>query len=295
MKRSSRFYLIAIALVALGLAGVGGWYAGLRTNKASMPVLEAQSERKVLYWHDPMVPGPKFDKPGKSPFMDMQLVPVYADSGSASDRGVPIVTVRPEIANSLGVRTAPVTRGRPARELATHGYLVRDSGGLAVLTDIFERDVSWVRAGLAAEVRFPDQPGKQWPAMVASVERDVDIGARSVKARVRLTRAISAMPNQLMEVVIRTPAIPGNTIYIPREALIRTGTRTAAVTALGEGRFQPVDVVAGAEAGDFVEITNGLKESDRVVVSGQFLIDSEASARASFTRMEAPEAAGAKP
>ena len=39
--------------------------------------------RKVLYWHDPMVPGQRFDKPGKSPFMDMQLVPVYADSDPA--------------------------------------------------------------------------------------------------------------------------------------------------------------------------------------------------------------------
>ena len=284
MKRSSRIALF-LGGVALGVAVAAGWYLGLRNGNANAPAPAAEPERKVLYWHDPMVPGPKFDQPGKSPFMDMQLVPVYEDEAAGAG-GPPIVTVRPEIASSLGVRTAPVTRGRPARELRTHGYLVRDSAGLVVLADIFERDVSWVRAGLAAEVAAPDQSGKRWPATVATVERDVEIGARSVKARVRVRNADSAALNQLVDVVIRAPAAPGNAIYIPREALIRTGTRTAVVTALDEGRFQPVDVVAGAEAGDFIEIVKGLKENDRVVVSGQFLIDSEASARASFRRME---------
>lgn len=290
MKSAARTALIAAGAIALGVAG---WYLGQRNGNAAAPA-SAETERKVLYWHDPMVPGPKFDKPGKSPFMDMQLVPVYADEGSGAG-GPPIVTVRSEIASSLGVRTAAVTRGRPARELVTHGYLVRDGAGLTVLADIFERDASWVRPGLAAEVAAPDQSGKRWPAAVTAVERDVEIGARSVKARVRVRDADSGALHQLVEVAIRAPAAPGNAIYIPREALIRTGTRTAVVTALGEGRFQPVDVVAGAEAGDFVEIVKGLNENDRVVVSGQFLIDSEASARASFTRMEPAAQGESKP
>jgi multidrug efflux pump subunit AcrA (membrane-fusion protein) len=286
MKSAPRLTLYIGIAVVLILAGIGGWYVGLRNGNASAP--STAPERKVLYWHDPMVPGPKFDKPGKSPFMDMQLVPVFDDE-SAGAGGPPIVTVRPEIASSLGVRTAAVTRGRPARELSTHGYLVREGATLVVLADIFERDISWVRAGLEAQVRVPDAPGKAWPASVAAVERDVEIGARSVKARVRVRNPDSATPNQLVEVIIRAPAAPGNAVYVPREAVIRTGTRTAVVIALGEGRFQPVDVVAGAEAGDFIEIVKGLTENDRVVVSGQFLIDSEASARASFTRMETPK------
>jgi len=63
-------------------------------------------ERKVLYWTDPMVPGFKSDKPGKSPFMDMQMIPIYAD-----DAGAATVSVRPEIVQSLGVRTYTVERG----------------------------------------------------------------------------------------------------------------------------------------------------------------------------------------
>jgi Cu(I)/Ag(I) efflux system membrane fusion protein len=71
---------------------------------ASAPAA-SDASRKVLYWHDPMVPGQRFDKPGKSPFMDMQLVPVYADSGGASG-----VSVSPSVQQSLGIRVMPVRR-----------------------------------------------------------------------------------------------------------------------------------------------------------------------------------------
>ena len=63
--------------------------------------------KKILYYHDPMVPASKFDKPGKSPFMDMMMSPVYADSDS--DQGD--ITVSPRIQQNLGVRTALVTEG----------------------------------------------------------------------------------------------------------------------------------------------------------------------------------------
>src|SRR5437773_6762187 len=63
--------------------------------------------KRVLYWHDPMVPGPKFDKPGKSPFMDMQLAPVYADGGGDDSS----VSVSSRVQQNLGVRTAPVKQG----------------------------------------------------------------------------------------------------------------------------------------------------------------------------------------
>ena len=68
--------------------------------------------RRILYYHDPMVPGNRFDKPAKSPFMDMMLVPVYADGGGDSGAGEgSTVTVSPRLQQNLGVRTAPVTEG----------------------------------------------------------------------------------------------------------------------------------------------------------------------------------------
>jgi Cu(I)/Ag(I) efflux system membrane fusion protein len=109
----TRTQITVIAAIALLVAG-SAFYAG-RTTAPHAPTTSASAstasgpmgERKVLYWHDPMVPGPRFDKPGKSPFMDMQLVPVYADETNESG-----VKVSPGVQQNLGIRTATVTRSR---------------------------------------------------------------------------------------------------------------------------------------------------------------------------------------
>ncbi|MDH0863677.1 efflux RND transporter periplasmic adaptor subunit [Mitsuaria sp. GD03876] len=98
-----------LTLAAIGVAlAVGGFYAGRALNLPSRDLgrlgegtasTTTDADRKVLYWHDPMVPGRRFDKPGKSPFMDMQLVPVYADE--AADAGVKISA---GVQQNLGIR-----------------------------------------------------------------------------------------------------------------------------------------------------------------------------------------------
>lgn len=295
---TNRKQILLIAVVGAAAIAVVASYGLTRSKETTAPVASAdgaKKERKVLYWHDPMVPGYKSDKPGKSPFMDMQLVPVYEDEAGGNG-GAPVVTVRPEVVNSLGVRTYKVERTTRARRLTTEGYLFKDEsrGGLSVLVDIVDRDADWVRAGLPAEVRVLGVADRRFEAQVASVGSDLDIGARSLKARVRLKQSDPALkPNMFAEVTIEAPPA-GKKLFVPREALIRTGTRTAVVRALGAGRFQPAEVVAGAEYGEWVEVVKGLDDGDTVVTSGQFLIDSESSLRASFQRMEtAPGAAPA--
>ncbi|CAN7662904.1 efflux RND transporter periplasmic adaptor subunit [Variovorax paradoxus] len=100
-----------VSLLAALLLATGAFYLGRKTGQAAdAPTAAAAPDgRKVLYWHDPMVPGPRFDKPGKSPFMDMQLVPVYADNatGAAGDAGVKI---SPAAQQNLGIRYAKVRR-----------------------------------------------------------------------------------------------------------------------------------------------------------------------------------------
>jgi len=108
-----RMHAVALSVVAAVVLAGGGFYAGRHLGqerngpKAEAPsaAASAPGERKVLYWHDPMVPGPRFDKPGKSPFMDMQLVPVYADE--VHETGV---KVSPGVQQNLGIRTATVRR-----------------------------------------------------------------------------------------------------------------------------------------------------------------------------------------
>ena len=105
-------------VMSLGLAGAllaaGGFFIGRSSSQpartlsvAVAPPAASTGERKVLYWHDPMVPGPRFDRPGKSPFMDMQLVPVYAD-----DAGNAGVKISPAVQQNLGLRTAVVKRAQ---------------------------------------------------------------------------------------------------------------------------------------------------------------------------------------
>ena len=77
--------------------------------------------RKILFYQDPMVPGNKFDKPAKSPFMDMMLVPVYADGGGDADQGK--VSISPRVQQNLGVRTAVVAEGTLAPEVAAVGNI----------------------------------------------------------------------------------------------------------------------------------------------------------------------------
>jgi Cu(I)/Ag(I) efflux system membrane fusion protein len=283
--KNKNLVIVILGIILVLTAAVAGWRLFTAGKTSPGPSAASGTERKVLYWTDPMTPGYRSDKPGKSPFMDMDLVPVYEEPTAMS--GAPIVTVRPEIVNNLGVRTYQVARGGLSRELAVQGYLFQDGKGMHVLVDIFERGAGWVRAGLPATVLVPDAPGRTWEGVVENVSSDVDIGARSLKARVLVRDPGTALkPNQFADVVIKGAHLDNRNIMVPREALIRTGRRNAVVLGLGGGRFQPVEVEVGEESGDWIEISKGVKEGDTVVVSGQFLIDSEASVRTSFKRME---------
>src|SRR5882757_6558529 len=119
MKNKKIFLAIVVAGL-LGATGYGLYWTGLHQGKKMATTMSSETTssavgtqtagapgKKVLYWHDPMVPAQKFDKPGKSPFMDMQLVPVYADG--ASDDGK--VNISPRVQQNLGIRTAEVARG----------------------------------------------------------------------------------------------------------------------------------------------------------------------------------------
>ncbi len=108
-----RHLLASLAMAGAALLAAGGFFAGRQTvstssaaGASSAPASgSAGNERQVLYWHDPMVPAQRFDKPGKSPFMDMQLVPVYADEAGSTG-----VQVSPAMQQNLGLRTAVVKR-----------------------------------------------------------------------------------------------------------------------------------------------------------------------------------------
>jgi Cu(I)/Ag(I) efflux system membrane fusion protein len=110
----------------------GGGHADHAAVSAPASAAPVSAERKVLYWYDPMVPSQKFDKPGKSPFMDMQLVPKYADEADAEGKGV---AVSPQARQSLGLRVAQAEKAPVSASI--------DAVGTVLLN---ERDVSILQA-----------------------------------------------------------------------------------------------------------------------------------------------------
>ncbi len=131
LKKGNGALLVGISL-ALGVAG-GFWLAHQRIsglpNTTQEQSLNSPGERKALYWYDPMYPQQKFDKPGKSPFMDMQLVPQYA--GGAGDRAT--VSIDPSLTQNLGLRFTTVTRGIFDSSLDVTGVLGFNERDVAVI------------------------------------------------------------------------------------------------------------------------------------------------------------------
>jgi Cu(I)/Ag(I) efflux system membrane fusion protein len=128
MSRRIVFSLLG-ALAVLAATGFGAYRLGLRAGAHDAAPAVDKTGRKVLYWHDPMVPGQKFDKPGKSPFMDMELVPVYADEGQAQGG----VVVSPGVRQNLGMRIAEVRKGTLASTLDVVGNVAFNERDLVQL------------------------------------------------------------------------------------------------------------------------------------------------------------------
>jgi Cu(I)/Ag(I) efflux system membrane fusion protein len=425
----TRTLVIALAAIAaVGTAGyaayrlgmergmqMGGAGAGTGASASGAPQrpgdIDPATGKKVLYWHDPMVPGQKFDKPGKSPFMDMQLVPVYADAGGQSG-----VTIDPRMQQNLGMRVAQVRKGvlsptveavgsvaynerdtavvqarsngfverlhvrapldqvRKGQALAdlyvpdwvaaqeeflsvrrmsgtsldalvdgarqrmrlagmsdeqirmvestgkvhprltvvapiagvvaelgaregmtvTSGAMLFRINGLGTVwvnAELRENQAAEVRVGNQVEARTPALPEKVFKGKVSAILPEVNPATRTLKARVELANPGGELKPGMFATVNFTPSARKEALLVPTEAVIQTGTRTVVIVAQGEGKFAPADVETGLEAGGQTEIRKGLEEGQKVVLSGQFLIDSEASLKASATRMGEPQAA----
>lgn len=369
--------------------------------------------RKVLYYHDPMVPGNKFDKPAKSPFMDMMLVPVYADGDAGSDGSK--VTVSPRIQQNLGVRTAEVTegmlspqvsavgniafnerdqafvqaratgyierlhvratldrvsKGQPLAELYVPDWiaaqeeflsvrrmqgtdlaplvdgarqrmrqvgmsdeqirLVESSGktqaritltapiggvvvelmareGMTVMpgatlfringlssvwanAEVPESQAALIRPGTKVQASSAAAPGTNLRGTVQAIVPEVNAATRTLKARVELANPGNLLVPGMFVNMQFMDMRAEKSLLIPTEAVIQTGKRVVVMLAEDKGKFRPVEVETGIESNGQTEIKRGLQMGQRVVVSSQFLIDSEASLKGVEARLnDAPK------
>ncbi|NNC57414.1 MAG: efflux RND transporter periplasmic adaptor subunit, partial [Woeseiaceae bacterium] len=183
----------------------------------------------------------------------------------------------------LGVRDGMYVT--PATELMS----IADLDRVWVQVEVFERQSAWVEAGQRAEVQLDYLPGKRWQGTVDYVYPELDPHTRTLKVRLRFDNPTTVLrPNMFASVTIfGTPT--DSVVHVPREALIRGGAVDRVVLGVGDGRFRSQAVVPGIESGDRVEIRSGVAPDDRVVVSGQFLIDSESNIGSALKRLDGKE------
>jgi Cu(I)/Ag(I) efflux system membrane fusion protein len=409
MTAEKKLIAVAVATLALGVA-IGFGVSRLGESEPGAHVTKAASEkaeRKILYWHDPMSPGTKFDKPGKSPFMDMDLVPVYADEQSDA-----AVSIDPAVAQNLGIRLGrversavpikldvvgsvafderlvevvqarvqgyvtrlhvkstleSVRRGQPIAEILAPEWLeaqqdyiaLLDAGGdrmkairaaarerlsvlgvpeetirdvekqrkadasttihapidgvvteLAVregaafmpgaslvringLTTVWvnaqvpEAQVSLVSQGLPVQARAAAWPDVTFKGEVISLLPDVDAQTRTLTARVAIANRDKKLAPGMYVSLRFEPSQGEPQLVVPSEAVIRTGARDVVIVAREQGRFDVAEVKVGTERGGATTILSGLEVDQAIVLSGQFLIDSEASLESTLDRLGA--------
>ncbi|WP_085707386.1 efflux RND transporter periplasmic adaptor subunit [Pseudomonas sp. B35(2017)] len=392
---------LALAIGAAGGYGIARQGQGVEPAAASAPGAPAPDERKALYWYDPMFPAQKFDKPGKSPFMDMQLVPRYASGAGESAA----VSIDPGLTQNLGLRLAPVSRGTFASSLDVTGVLAFDERDVAVvqartagfvervyarapgdvlpagaaLADLLvpdwaaaqteflalrrsgdtallaaarqrlqltgmpagliaqversgkvqanltvtsplggvlqelnlrtgmtvatgetlaringlgnvwlavavpESETGSISAGQTVEARLPAFPGTVLRGTVSAILPQTNPDSRTLRVRVELPNPDGRLRPGMTAQVRLTRTTAQSVLWVPSEAVIRTGRRALVMLAEDGGRYHPVEVRLGQESDGKTAILGGLEDGQQVVASGQFLLDSEASLKGIVT------------
>ncbi len=261
---------LSLAAIAIALA-IGGYWLGSTTHHSPASVdaghQSPQQERKVLYWYDPMVPGTRFDKPGKSPFMDMDLVARYADE-ARDDSGVQIT---PRQQQNLGVRTAPVTLRTPENRLAAFGTVATDERSIDIVPAPAAGRVEklWVSASQQF-VKHNEPLAQLWIPQWTAAQREylavrqMGDGALTRAARARLR--LQFMPEAIIRAVERSGAPQARiTLRAPRDGYIsklevRTGSQVAANQGLFElAALDPVWMVIDYPESQASQIHQGAK------------------------------------
>jgi len=198
----------------------------------------------------------------------------------------PIITLYAKHAGEvteLRVAVGDEVKAKPL--LFTLGGLMR----VTVLANAFQRDASWVRAGQEVDIILPHDSNKPWKGRVSSGAVSINPNSQNIGVKLVFNAPNSVVKSGMYVVGNIYGQVRKNTLTLPREAVIYSRNEKRVIVALGKGRFKPVAVETGISNDNEVEILKGLEQGDTVVVSAQFLIDSESSLQASYRRMTGVE------
>lgn len=164
-------------------------------------------------------------------------------------------------------------------------YSIADLSTVWVVADVFPEQMSWVEKGARASISIDALPQQKWSGRVDYVYPELNMKTRTAQVRLKFDNADGLLkPNMFANVKITNRPATG-ILAIPREALIPTGDGYRVVKVTEENHYQPVEVTVGIRTEKTVQVLEGLEAGDEVVLSGQFLIDSESNLQASFQRM----------
>ncbi|MDD5389953.1 MAG: efflux RND transporter periplasmic adaptor subunit [Gallionellaceae bacterium] len=410
--------LLVVLIAGLAVGGGATWYTLRAQSPAGKPEMAkemakdtapAKADKAVLYWYDPMVPAQHFDKPGKSPFMDMDLVPKYA--GDSADGNAAGVSIDPRVVQNLGIRSTIAEKGRLWRRIDTVGYVRADDNRIEVLqarvngwvealhvravndpvqrgqliaevyspdlyvaqeefllalkhpedagwiaaarqkmaflgltqsqignlekggkplrrvnyyapasgivsrlavheggaintgmpileitdlskiwvtAEVMENQAAWIAPGKSVEISVDSLPGETFEGKVDYLYPTINANTRTHPVRIVLAnKGLKLKPGMFAKVTLYGGK-GEEAVLVPSEAVITTGKRSIVLVAQGEGHFLPVAVKTGMESDGRTAILIGLKGGEKVVTSGQFLIESEANLKGALDKLGAP-------
>ena len=166
---------------------------------------------------------------------------------------------------------------------------ISDLTSVWVIADVFEKQSQWLRIGQTAELTLDYLPGEQFQGRIDYIYPALDDKTRTLRARLKFDNSsMQLKPNMFAQVRIQADS-GQQAVSVPHQAVIRGGRADRVVLALGGGTFKSVPVRLGRTFKDRISIVKGLEPGQQVVVSGQFLIDSESNIDAELARMEAEE------
>ena len=167
----------------------------------------------------------------------------------------------------------------------TNLFKIADLSTVWITADIYEYEVPFVRTGQHATARLSYEPGKVYHGKVSYIYPYVTPETRTVRVRIELPNRDGALkPNMFATVEIESP-VSVKSVTVPEQAVIHSGERNVVVISRGGGRFESRDVQLGVLANGYYQVIAGVQAGDSVVVSSQFLIDSESNLQAALQQM----------
>ncbi|WP_300453167.1 efflux RND transporter periplasmic adaptor subunit [Accumulibacter sp.] len=161
-------------------------------------------------------------------------------------------------------------------------YQVADLSSVWVIAEVFEQDIGLLRTGSHAKIRVNAYPEKVFHGVVSYIYPTLEAATRTVALRIELANPDLLLKPAMFAQVELPVAGRSMGVSVPLSAVIDSGKRQIVLIELGEGRFAPREVKLGARSDDYVEVLDGVRDGERVVVAANFLIDAESNLKAAI-------------